>query len=156
MVDLEHGPDVSGFRFVLRPNRSLSWRGSLTFFLSLCVICGVIVISLTLMGFWLVLPFAGLELLALGSGMYVVSRRCQECEVISITGNTVKIEKGRHFPRERWTLARVWARVVLERCPVEWYPSRLLIRSHGRAVEIGRFLNEEERQRLAIELTRSL
>ena len=104
----------------------------------------------------MVLPFAGLEMLALGTALYVVARRCCEREVISIAADSIRIERGVYYPRRCWTLARVWAQVVVERCPSAWYPSRLLIRSHGRTVEVGRFLNEEERQRLAVELTRSL
>ena len=40
----------------------------------------------------------------------------------------------------------------LERTRNSWYPARLVIRSHGREVELGRFLNEEEREQLAMEL----
>ncbi len=156
MVDIQQHADTLQCRFVLRPNRSLSWRGSLLFYFSLLIISSGIAIGLTLLGFWPVLPFAGLEMLALGIGLYVVACRCYECEVISINGDSIRIERGRDYPREQWTLGRMWARVVLERCPRAWYPSRLLIRSHGRSVEVGRFLDEEERQRLADELTRSL
>ena len=156
MVDIQQHADTLQCRFVLRPNRSLSWRGSLLFYFSLVIISSGIAIGLTLLGFWLVLPFAGLEMLALGIGLYVVACRCYECEVISINGDSIRIERGRDYPREQWTLGRMWARVVLERCPRAWYPSRLLLRSHGRSVEVGRFLDEEERQRLADELTRSL
>lgn len=156
MVDFQQPADVQHCRFVIRPNRSLSWQGSLWFFLSLLLITIIIASTLTLMGFWLVLPFAGLEMLALGLGLYVVTCRCHECEVVSISPDTVRIQKGRRYPREDWTLGRYWTRVVLEHCPRAWYPSRLLLRSHGRAVEIGRFLHEDERQRLATELSRRL
>ena len=156
MVDIQQHANTLQCRFILRPNRSLSWRGSLLFYFSLVIISSGIAIGLTLLGFWLVLPFTGLEMLALGIGLYVVACRCYECEVISINGDSIRIERGRDYPREQWTLGRMWARVVLERCPRAWYPSRLLIRSHGRSVEVGRFLDEEERQRLADELTRSL
>lgn len=40
----------------------------------------------------------------------------------------------------------------LQRHATGWYPSRLTIRSHGREVEVGRCLNEEERERLARDL----
>ena len=156
MVDIEQTADKYQCRFVLRPNRSLSWRGSLFFFFSLLCISSGIAIGLTLLGFWLVLPFAGLEMLVLGGSLYIVACRCYECEVISINGDSICIERGRHYPRQQWMLGRVWARVILERCPKAWYPSRLLIRSQGRSVEVGRFLQEEERERLAAELTRSL
>jgi len=156
MVDIQQHADTLQCRFILRPNRSLSWRGSLLFYFSLLIISSGIAIGLALLGLWLVLPFAGLEMLALGIGLYVVACRCYECEVISINGDSIRIERGRDYPREQWTLGRTWARVVLERCPRAWYPSRLLLRSHGRSVEVGRFLDEEERQRLADELSRSL
>ena len=156
MVDIQCNGNQSQHRFVLRPNRSLSWRGALIFFFSLLLLSACIAGGLTVLGFWLVLPFAGLEMLALGTGLYVVACRCYECEVISISDDAIRIEKGRRYPRQRWILGRGWAYVVLERCPKAWYPSRLLIRSHGRAVEVGRFLHEEERQRLATELSRSL
>jgi len=156
MVNVERQIDEKQCRFIVRPNRSLSWRGSVLFFLSLFLVSSVTAITLTLLGFWLVLPFAGLEMLVLAGGLYVVACRCHECEVISIGADAIRIEKGRGAPRQHWTLGRVWARVVLERCPKAWYPSRLFIRSHGQAVEIGRFLGEEERQQLAAELIRSL
>jgi uncharacterized membrane protein len=156
MVDVERNADTYRCCFILRPNCSLSWRGTLAVFFSLCVVSGVIATGMTLLGFWMVLPLAGLEMLALGGGLYVVACRSHACEVIFITEDSIRIEKGMSYPRQHWTLARVWAHVVLERCPAAWYPSRLLICSHGRVVEVGRFLNEEERRRLAAELTRSL
>lgn len=155
MFDIERQSE-SRCRIILRPNRSLSWRGTKLFFLGMCVLLGAVGSVFTWLGFWLVLPFAGLELLLLGSGLYLVARSGDQREVISIDAESVCIEKGRRHPEQRWVMVRLWARVVLERCPRQWYPSRLLIRSHGRAVEVGRFLNEDERRRLASELVRSL
>ena len=156
MIDIAQNINDATCRFILRPNRSMSWRGSLVFFLSLCLVSGTISISMTLLGYWLILPFAGLELMALGTALYIVVLRCYQCEVIWITNDAIRIEKGRNYPQQQWKLARVWTQVVLERYPQQWYPSRLLIRCHGRDVEIGKFLNEEERQRLAKELKRNL
>ncbi|MDX1656689.1 MAG: DUF2244 domain-containing protein, partial [Candidatus Competibacteraceae bacterium] len=87
---------------------------------------------------------------------YLVACRCHECEVIRIAADRVRVEKGRRYPHRVWDFNRVWTQVVVERCPDGWYPSRLLIRSQGRVVEIGRFLSEPERERLATELVRVL
>lgn len=153
MVAVERGLAECQHCFVLRPNRSLSWRQNQLVFASFCVVTLLVVLPLVAMGFWLVLPFAGLELLAVGAALYAVTCRCHECEVICIAEDTIRIEQGRRYPQRHWILARPWARVVLEGCPRRWYPSRLLIRTHGRAVEVGRFLPEDERQRLARQLT---
>jgi len=103
-------------------------------------------------GLTLILPFAGLEVVALGVVLYISAWRGGVKEVISVTGDKIRIEIGHDVPEQHHELKRVWAQVVLERSWNNWYPSRLFIRSHGQQVEIGRFLNEAERQGLAKEL----
>lgn len=156
MVDIQREAKDDLRRFILQPNQSLSWRASCYLLLSLLLISGSIAVGLSLMGFWLILPFAGLELAAVAAGFYTASRRCQRREVISVSSDEIRIERGHRYPEQTWILATSWAKVILERCPRRWYPSRLLIRSHGQSIEVGGFLNEEERRRLAEELVKSL
>lgn len=98
------------------------------------------------------LPFAGLEVIVLGIAFYRCLLRSQLREVVTVSAEVVSVEKGRHQPQERWECPRAWARVVLEHAPIAWYPRRLTVAFQGRRVEIGRFLNEEERGVLADEL----
>lgn len=107
-------------------------------------------------GLPLVLPFSGLEIMALGAAFYLNSWRGGVQQVITIDEDSVVVEAGRTAPETREEFQRQWARVILQRSRNGWYPSRLLIRSHGRQVEIGEFLNEQERQGLAWELRRGL
>jgi len=88
-------------------------------------------------------------MLALGVCLYCCARRGRICEVISINEKTVEVERGRAAPTQRWSFQRAWARVILERSALDWYPGRLTIRSHGREVSIGGFLREDEREQLA-------
>ena len=135
--------------FVIAPNRSMTWKELL---LAYCIISGV---SLAIAGyFWvqgltLVLPFSGLELLALGAALYITAWRGGAQEVITIAGDSVSVETGRNRPDQRQDFQRYWTRVVLRRPWVAWHPSKLLLCSHGREIEVGRFLNEEERRGLA-------
>jgi uncharacterized membrane protein len=46
--------------------------------------------------------------------------------------------------------------VQLEKSPIAWYPSRLMIAYQGRGVEIGRFLCDDERAELAAALKRGI
>lgn len=156
MVAVEYALNECQYCYVLRPNRSMSWRQNLVFFGSLCGVTLLGIAPLVAMGFWPVLPFAGLELLVVGIGLHRVMCRCHECEVICVAEDSIRIERGRRGPRQRWVLTRPWAQVVLKGCPRQWYPSRLLIRAHGRSVEVGRFLVEEERKKLAQDLNRCL
>ena len=98
------------------------------------------------------MPFAGLELLALGVVLYISAWRSNIKEVVNIGEEKIRIEIGRNAPEKTYELDKAWAKVVLERSWNNWYPSRLLLRSHGRQLEIGKFLNEQERQCLEVEL----
>ncbi len=42
-----------------------------------------------------------------------------------------------------------WVQVVHSFNPDDWYPSQLFIRSHGKQVEIGSCLTNQEREELA-------
>ena len=109
-----------------------------------------------LIGFWPVLPFAGVEVIVLGLAVYNSALSGRETEVVRVTGDVVAVEKGRRQPREVWRFQRAWARIQLLPPLANWYPSRLVIGSHGKLVQLGAFLNEQERQRLAGALTCAL
>jgi len=103
-------------------------------------------------GYWLVLPFAGLEVVVLGAAFYLCLSHSQLREVVTINADMVTLDKGRRQPEQHWECPRAWARVIMERSPINWYPSRLSVVFQGRRVEIGRFLSEMDRQSLALEL----
>lgn len=156
MVDVERSADNAAYRFVLRPNRSLSWRGTLLFFALMATLSLSIAIGFSLLGFWVILPFAGAEVMALGICLYSVARRCSQCEVISISESSVCIEKGIRHPSLRWELPRPWAQVNLIANACRSRRSQLFIGAYGKRIAIGDFLDEAERQRLAVELKREL
>ncbi|MBI2992927.1 MAG: DUF2244 domain-containing protein [Gammaproteobacteria bacterium] len=142
--------------FVVRPNQSMSWQGLLFAFSGMATVIIGIGVTCFAIGLPLVLPFSGAELIVLGAAFYLTARRGDVREVITISANGVAVETGRRGPETRAEFQRHWARVVLERPRHSWYPGRLLIRSHGREIEVGRFLNEQERRGLALELRAAL
>ncbi len=100
-------------------------------------------------GFWPVLPFAGLELLALGLALRVSLRRGRYREVISVFADRVVIEQGSSQPTQVTEFPRAWARVELAESRYRGHPGRLTIGSHGRWCEVGRTLTDEERKSLS-------
>lgn len=154
VVAAQHEADTSNCRFVIRPNRSLSWKGTQVFFACMCAVSFTIATGCALLGAWLVLPFAGLEMLVLGICLYLAACRSASCEVVSVRDDVVEVQKGRRAPQQVCRFQRTWARVNVWRPASGWSPSRLTIRSHGREVEIGAALNEDERESLARELRR--
>jgi hypothetical protein len=99
-----------------------------------------------------VLPFAGLELAVLAAGFYFSALAGHTREVIEIDGPVLRVLRGRGRLAEVASFPANWTRVLLQRDPKGWYPSRLLLRCHGKGVEVGGKLVEAEREELAASL----
>ena len=141
---------------MVMPNRAMPWQHIMMIYLLVSGVTISIAFSFFTQGLTLILPFAGLELLALGVVLYISAWRSNIKEVVNVNEEKIRIEIGRNVPKEIYELDKAWANIVLERSWNNWYPSRLLLRSHGRQLEIGKFLNEQERQCLAIELNKAI
>jgi uncharacterized membrane protein len=164
MVISDRCPDRDIRRVVIRPNRSLSWNQSMIFLGAIAVPLVLVSAVLSIKGFWLILPFAGLEMAALFVCMYLVAHAARRCEVVSIGDSVVTVEKGlergrcadKGGPQQRFDFARGWVRVELSTETRHWYPRRLWIGASGRRVELGEFLVDGEKAKLAAELHRLL
>jgi uncharacterized membrane protein len=141
-------------RIEIAPNCSLSPRGALLFFASLCCVSFVVAAFWAARGFWPVLPFAGLEMAVLGWALRANLRRRHHRETITVSESDVRVEARDECHYIEVVFPRHWARVKLRRPDSPLHPSRLTIESHGRRCEIGSFLTEHERHGLAQRLTR--
>jgi uncharacterized membrane protein len=139
--------------FDLAPHCSLSTRGALLFFGSVCVATFGVAGAASALGFWPVLPFAGAEMALLGWALYANMQRRHQHESIDISENEVVIEYSTGTPH-RVVFPRHWARVKILRTKSPLQRGQLVIESHGRAYEVGKFLTEEERRHLAANLRR--
>jgi uncharacterized membrane protein len=149
---------TAAHHFDLAPHCSLSTRGALLFFASVCFATFGIAGVATLLGYWPVLPFAGAEMLLLGWALKSNMARRFEREHIEVTESEVILaflhgRGARGLPR-RIVFPRHWAQVKIRRPKSPLHRGRLVIESHGRGCEVGQFLSEEERRQLAAELRR--
>ena len=130
-------------------NNSLSPRGALLFMAITALAVFTLSGLLAFQGFWPVLPFAGLELFLLGLALGMSLRRGRRREIISVDADRVRVTletPGR--PPVTREFSRHWARVERRAAPRRGHPGRLLIASHGRSVEVGSMLTEDERRSL--------
>jgi len=146
------GPGL--LRIEICPNCSLSVRGAVMFFGSLCFISFGVAGMLAVQGFWPVLPFAGLEMLALGWALRISLQRRFHRQTITVTEEDVAVESRDRAYCSQVVFPRHWAQVKLRRPASRLHPSRLTIESHGRQCELGSFLTEAERRGLAERLQR--
>ena len=149
---------TAAHHFDLTPNVSLSPRGARVFFAAVCVPTFGIAGIATMLGFWPVLPFAGAEMALLGWALRSNMQRRFQRESIHVSETEIVIEefsmvRGQATPR-RVVFPRHWARVKIRRPNSPLHRGRLVIESHGRVREVGKFLTEEERRHLAAELRR--
>lgn len=141
-------------RIDLVPHCSLTPRGAVVFFASVCAVSFGIAGLLAAKGFWPVLPFAGLEMAVLGWALRDSMARRHYCETIVITESDVEVEARQGAASVKAVFPRHWAQVKLRSGLSPLHPSRLVIESHGRRREIGSFLTEQERLSLAARLRR--
>jgi uncharacterized membrane protein len=137
---------------VIAPNCALSERGAVLFFLSLCAPCFGIAGALTFLGYWPILPFAGLEMLLLGAALRLSLARRHHRQTILISESDVAVRSSNGRAQSEVVFPRHWAQVKLRRTTSRLHPSRLVIESHGRQCVVGDFLTEEERRGLYAEL----
>ena len=152
MLSIDKDHSGGGYRFVLTPNCSISWRELVIFYLFTCFVALGVGLFFTLQGLWLVLPFSGLEMLALGIGLYVTSRKVYRREVITLDADRTRIEKGVQRVDQSWEFKTPWVRVIDERADAGGDRRMLAISESGECVEIGSFLANSEKDALAFQL----
>jgi uncharacterized membrane protein len=136
-------------RIDLAPNCSLTPAGARIFFGSVCIFSLPVALFFVIQGLWPILPFWGLEMLLLGLALHASMRRRLYTQTVLISDARVSLVTRSRHGEAKQEFARHWAKVRLRSPRGGFHPSRLLIESHGRAIEVGRFLTEEERCRLA-------
>ena len=135
-------------RFELTPNCSLTKGSALVFYLGIVTVSLTVAVGFALAGYWPILPFAGLELLALGAALRWSLHQGQRRELISIDEARVRVHKTSRTEAREYEFARPWTRVELVEGRAGNWPRRLLLRSKGKAVEVGGFLTDSERASL--------
>ena len=139
--ELVHAP---GFSRISRRNNSLDSTGRTLVFAFLFAVSVGIAGAFAMLGAWLILPFAGLEMLVLYLAFRYVDRHAADYERVAIEGERVEIERFEAGRTRRFEFNRSWARVV-----ASGDGNRLALRSHGRELEIGCHMNAAQRRELA-------
>jgi len=132
------------FSLVARRNNSLSPSGRLRVFFFVFAVSIGIASAFAIFGAWLILPFAGLEMLVLYLAFREIGRHAGDYERIAIGRDRVRVESCETGQLSRDELSRYWARVVASRDG-----RYLALRSHGRELAIGRHRSDEQRLELA-------
>ncbi len=149
-----------GDKIIARPNNSLSVDDSVKLLAALAGIALVVALGFYHIGAWLVLPFAGLEIMAFAYAFHTVYLHADDFESITIENDRVVVEKRNVKEITTTVFQRYWAQVnVRDVAMIKGSNGKcgLFISSHGNEVEFGRnFINDEQRSQLARDLRQKL
>jgi len=124
----------------------MTWREARYFILLVGAVSFAIGVGFLILGMPLVLPFSGAEVFAVSLAFYLVLRDGERREIVRIAGDRFVVETGAQKMENRLEFNRFWVRVELIKSRYRYHPSRLVVGSRGRCVELGRFLTEGERK----------
>lgn len=133
---------------VIEPNHSASWRANRLIIALLAIWCGSIGIFFAVLGLWPVIPFLGLEVLAVATGLYYACWKLRYRHVLRFANGVIVVEKGTYYPRFTWRLPCRSASVSVAIPPHPWDPLTIELCSPAERIALGNFLNKEESQRL--------
>ena len=142
----------NNFLIEISPNYSLRGWNRIIFLGSLACICLSIGIFFFIMGAGLVLPFAGLEVIIVLSCFYISFRWSTQKEIIYISNEKIKLEKGRLIKEKTWEGFRSF--VVLEVERNQHNSDEFCFQSKGKRFYFGSFLNDDDKLILKNELKR--
>ena len=142
----------NNFLIEIYPNYSLRGWSRVIFLSSIAFICLAIGFFFLIMGAGLILPFAGLEVMIVLTCFYISFRWSQQKEIIHISNDKIKLEKGRLIKEKSWEEFRSFA--VLEVETDQYNSNQFCFQSKGKRLYFGSFLNEEDKLILKNELKR--
>ena len=126
------------------------------------VFIGLATVSLTvagvfaLQGLWVPLPFAGGELLLLGVCLNLVQNRLDQFDLIACGDQQLRVYRMGRTTDQQMRFPAAWVRILERRGRWHGHAGQLIVTAHGRELEVGAFLTEDERGQLAVELRRQL
>lgn len=138
--------------WLMKRNCSLSPRQVGWFYLSIVCLSTAIALFFAWWGSWLVLPFAGLDLLGLGVALLVYARHASDYERVTLADGMLTVERASAGLVTREEFNPLWVRVELG----ESLPALVTLRSGRRAVRVGCFLDPYRRRKFAQELVLAL
>jgi uncharacterized membrane protein len=150
------------FRFAIVQGQAIHWflrrNCSVTpaqlgwLYASLCAVSLVIATVFWFQGAVMILPFAWLEVLAVGAAFFAYARHAADREHILLQDGRLVVETENAGRLERAEFNRDWVRVE----PGADDRSLIEVSGQGRRVIVGRFVRPELRPALAQEIRRAL
>ena len=157
LPDSARETDAKPVRFdaVLQPHTTLGPRGFLLFMAVFGTVNLIAGVSFVLIGSWPVFGFAVLDVLLVYYAYRMNFYASRRYETIRLTDDSLTVLRvSPSGKRRRIRFQPYWLKIQMDNPPQP--DSALMLRSHGRELEIGKFLTPEEKLDLAVALSAEL
>jgi uncharacterized membrane protein len=142
------GRAAASVRWLFKRNCSITPHQMLTVYAALCTALLGIAAMFWVQGATLVMPFTGLEMLAVGVALLLFARHATDSEEIRLQAGRLTVECCSGRTLQRAEFASAWVRVE----PCHGDGSLVELTGQGQRIEVGRFVRPELRSQLADEL----
>lgn len=148
-INVQASEADADFSLTVKRNCSISPRVLLWLLAATALLSFGIGVGFALFGAWLILPFAGIEMVALAVAFYVNGRHAGDYERIALHEGMLSVEVRDANDVHVYRFNPHWVRLVMR----EGANARqVALVAHGKELEIGRHLDAPGRKLLAAEL----
>lgn len=133
---------------ILRPNRSATWAENKAIILALGFASLFIAVSWALVGAWLILPFAGLEIALVAYFLHLVSRKSHRQVIIRLAEEHVHVEQGILKPEQNWQLMRSDTFIQVQQPQHHLEGPTMTICAPEVQIDISSFLSKKDSEQL--------
>lgn len=115
-------------------------------FLCLGTVTMSIAVGFASYGLWLVLPYAGLECLALGLAYFWLKKQANDFEMIYLENDQIVFESSFSGVHQKVMFNRYWIQISIEQ--IKANRIKVFVGSHGNKLEVGRLLPSVKKREL--------
>ena len=145
--------DNQVFSLLAKRNCSLKSEERWRAFWLIATVSAIIAGGFAIVGAWLILPFAGLEVGALWLAFHLLDAGADDFERLTIDGDRLIVEQHDRGQKRIFEMNRLWAHVVVRK---ENAKLQTALRYQGGEIEFGRHLTDEARGEVASRLREQL
>lgn len=127
--------------WVFKRNCSLTPKQLMVWFLSLCAVTLSIAVGFLIAGFWIVLPFAGLELLLVGVAFLIYARHAADYEMIEIDPVQLRVTVMHGSKKNTIDLVTQWTRLEYR----GRFREPLVLKCQDKEISLGRYIAEKDK-----------
>lgn len=145
--------DSASFFLEMRPNRSLTPAERRNWFFLIASTTILFAGAASAIGAWMVLPFAGLEILLLWFAFELIGRHDDDYECVQVAGREFCWSRRECGQIDMLSGNAAWAQIF---AVARYGRVEVGLRYQGRTVLIGKMISDEQRQALCRSLARVL